>query len=363
VSRYIDEHRGRFGVEPICRTLGVSASAYYQRRTGERSRRAVEDERLVGLIGELHAQNYYAYGYRRMWKALGRAGEPVARCTVQRLMREHGVQGAKRRGKPWRTTKPEPEARRRPDLVERNFAASGPDRLWVADLSYLRCWEGLVFFAFVIDAFSRLVVGWQLASHMRTTLVLDALRMALGQRQPGADVALVHHSDRGSQYTSIDYAQELNDHGVLASVGTIGDAYDNALAESFVDSFKTELVADRVWRSRPQLELAVVEYVGWFNHQRLHEALGDMPPAEFEGLHAAGKALEGPIPGDRSVAPVAPGRLERLRAARISPAELDGGRNGPDPGRSGVQAVADASLRSPSGLAPLAAGDDPTTLP
>jgi transposase InsO family protein len=284
VSRYIAEHRGRFGVEPICRTLGVSASAYYQRAKGERSARALEDERLLERIRELHAQNYFAYGYRRMWKALERAGERVPRCRVQRLMRSHGIQGAKRRGKPWRTTKPDPQAQRRPDLVQRDFGASGPDELWVADLSYLRCWEGLVFFGFVIDAHSRKVVGWQLAPHMRTTLVLDALRMALGTRGPGADVALVHHSDRGSQYTSIDYTQTLADHGVLASVGSVGDAYDNALAESFVDSFKTELIPDRVWRSRSQLELAVVEYIGWFNDSRLHQALDDRPPSEFETL-------------------------------------------------------------------------------
>jgi putative transposase len=286
VSRFIDEHRGRFGVEPICRVVDVSASAYYQRATGQRSERAVEDERLLGRIRELHAANYDAYGYRRMWKALLRAGESVPRCRVQRLMRAHGIVGAKRRGRPWRTTRPDPEARRRPDLVERDFSASGPDELWVADLSYLRCWEGVVFFAFVIDAYSRRIVGWQLAGHMRTTLVLDALRMALHQRGPGADVELVHHSDRGSQYTSIDYTQTLTDHGVLASVGSVGDAYDNALAESFVDSFKTELIADRVWRTRSQLELAVVEYIGWFNHARLHQALGDIPPAEMEALYA-----------------------------------------------------------------------------
>jgi putative transposase len=194
VSRFIDEHRGRFGVEPICRTLGVSASAYYQRATGERSARAVEDERLVQRIRRLHADNYDAYGYRRTWKALLRAGEDVGRDRVKRLMGANGIQGAKRRGKPWRTTRPDPDARRRPDLVRRDFTAPAPDRLWVADLSYLRCWEGLLFFAFVIDAFSRRVVGWQLAAHMRTTLVLDALRMALGTRTPGADVALVHHS-------------------------------------------------------------------------------------------------------------------------------------------------------------------------
>jgi transposase InsO family protein len=218
VSRYVDEHRGRFGVEPICKTLGVSVSAYYQRRSGRRSLRAVEDERLLGRIRELHAANYYAYGYRRMWKALRRAGEQVPRCQVQRLMKSNGIVGAKRRGKPWRTTRPDPQAARRPDLVQRDFAAAGPNELWVADLSYLRCWQGLVFFAFVLDAYSRMIVGWQLAAHMRTDLVLDALKMALHRREPGADVELIHHSDRGSQYTSIDYTQTLTDHRVLASV-------------------------------------------------------------------------------------------------------------------------------------------------
>ncbi len=221
MSRYVDEHRDRFGVEPICRALGVSASAYYERRTGRRSDRVVEDERLVGRIRELHAENYFAYGYRWMWKALQRAGERAPRCRVQRLMAANAIEGAKRRGKPWRTTKPDPEARRRPDLVERDFSAGAPNQLWVADLSYLRCWEGLVFFAFVLDAFSRMVVGWQLAPNMRTTLVLDALRMALGQRALGADVALVHHSDRGSQYTSIDYTQTLTEPS-CAGIGRIG---------------------------------------------------------------------------------------------------------------------------------------------
>jgi putative transposase len=286
VSAFIEEHRERFGVEPICETLGVSASAYYQRAIGQRSAREVEDERLLAVIAELHERNYLAYGSRRMWKALLRAGEQVGRSRVERLMRTNGFQGAKRRGKPWRTTRADPSARRSPDLVKREFKASRPDELWFADFTYLRCWEGLVFFSFVIDAYSRRLVGWQFASHMRTTLVLDALRMALHQRQPGADVALVHHSDAGSQYTSIEYTQTLNDHGVLGSIGTVGDAYDNARAESFVDSFKTELIADRVWNSRSQLELAVVEYVAWFNNTRLHEALGDRPPQEIEELYA-----------------------------------------------------------------------------
>ena len=283
---FIDEQRERFGVEPICRTLGVSASAYYQRATGERSLRAREDGRLLERIRELHRRNYFAYGSWRMWKALLRAGEQVGRGRVERLMRTNGIQGAKRRGKPWRTTYPNVGAYRPADLVERDFGASRPDELWFADFTYLRCWEGVVYFAFVIDACSRAIVGWQFAAHMRTDLVLDALRMALAQRGTGANVALVHHSDAGSQYTSIDYTQTLDDHGVLASIGTVGDAYDNASAETFVDSFKTELIRDRVWRTRTQLELAVVEYVAWFNTERLHTSLGGVPPAEFEQQHA-----------------------------------------------------------------------------
>jgi putative transposase len=286
VSRYIDEHRGRFGVEPICRVLGVSASAYYQRATGERSERIAGDERLLQRIREVHGANYYAYGYRRTWKALRRAGEPVGRDHVKRLMRAHGIQGAKRRGKPWRTTISDPAATRSPDRVNRDFSAPQPDALWLADFTYLRCWEGVVFFSFVIDAYSRRIVGWQFASHMRATLVCDALRMALCIRRHGADIELVHHSDAGSQYTSHDFQQILDDHQVLGSIGSVGDAYDNSMAESFVDSFKTELIADRVWRTRTQLELAIVEWVGWFNHARLHEALDDIPPAEFEALYA-----------------------------------------------------------------------------
>jgi transposase InsO family protein len=226
VSRYIDEHRERFGVEPICRALDVSASAYRQRRTGQRSKRAIEDERLLARIREIHQENYCAYGSRRMWKALKREGEDVGRGRVERLMRQDGLQGAKRRGKPWRTTKADPDAERRPDLVQRDFTAEAPNRLWVGDLSYLRCWEGVVYFAFIIDVFSRMIVGWQLASHVRTDLVLDALRMALGTREHGADFKLVAHTDRGSQYTAFDYTQVLDDHKVLQSIGSVGDAYD-----------------------------------------------------------------------------------------------------------------------------------------
>ncbi|HME01462.1 MAG TPA: IS3 family transposase [Solirubrobacteraceae bacterium] len=286
MSAFIDAHRERFGVEPICGTLGVSASAYYQRASGRRSARRIDDERLLGVIEELHAANYCAYGSRRMWKALQRSGENVGRSRVERLMRQNGIQGAKRRGKPWRTTKADPNALRAPDRIRRDFTASRPDEKWFADFTYLRCWEGLVFFSFVIDAYSRMIVGWQFAGHMRTDLVLDALRMALHQRRPGADVSLVAHSDAGSQYTSFDYTQTLDDHEVLASIGTVGDAYDNAAAESFVDTFKTELIAERTWTSRSQLELAIVRYVSWFNNTRLHESLGDRPPQEVEELYA-----------------------------------------------------------------------------
>lgn len=284
MSRYIDEHRGRFGVEPICRALGVSASAYRQRATGERSERRVADEQLLAVIKTTHAVNYCAYGYRKMWLALRRAGVQVGRDRVKRLMRAHAIQGAKRRGKPWRTTIADPSATRSPDLVNRDFTATRPDELWVADFTYLRCWEGVVFFSFVIDVFSRRIVGWQFAGHMRTGLVSDALRMALTRRHSGADVKLVHHSDAGSQYTSAAFQEVLDDHHVCGSIGSVGDAYDNAMAESFVDTFKTELIADRVWRTQTQLELAIVEWVAWFNNDRLHESLGDLPPAEFETL-------------------------------------------------------------------------------
>ncbi len=375
MSAFVDGERGRFGVEPICTALDVSASAYYERASGRRSARAVADERLLERIRELHAANYYAYGYRRMWKALRRTGEQAPRCRVQRLMRDNGVVGAKRRGKPWRTTRPDPQARRWPDLVQRDFTASRPNQLWVADLSYLRCWEGVVYFAFVLDAFSRMVVGWQLAAHMRTDLVLDALRMALGLRGAGADVELVHHSDRGSQYTSSDYTQTLDDHGVLASVGSVGDAYDNALAESFVDSFKTELIADRVWRTRPQLELAVVEYVGWFNNARLHESLDDIPPVEYEQhwpvLTAATVANRDDQPVAASAARAAEARTASCLLAVGAPAaDNSTDHRLPAPIAFGVDALtgpqnrlvagpAALSLRSPSGLAPRDGGGNP----
>jgi putative transposase len=291
VSAFIDKTRARYGVEPVCRTLGVSASAYYQRATSERSERSVEDERLVARIRTVHKENFECYGYPRVWHELQRQGEQVGRDRVARLMRQEGIKGAKRRGTPWRTTIADPAAQKRPDLVNRDFTATAPDRLWVGDLTYLRTWEGRMYLAFLIDVYSRMIVGWQIASHMRCDLVLDALRMALGTRQPGADVQLVAHTDQGSQYTAEDYTQVLDDHRVLASVGSVGDCYDNALSESFVDSYKTELIADRVWRTNRQLQLATVVYVGWFNHRRLHSSIGNRPPVEHEREYWARLAL------------------------------------------------------------------------
>ena len=282
MSAFIEARNEDFGVEFICRTLGVSASAYYRRATGQLSARAVEDERLLVVIRAVHEDNYEAYGARRMWKALGRAGEDVGRDHVRRLMREHGIQGAKRRGRPWRTTTPDQGSQRRPDLVKRQFVAVAPNRCWVADFTYIRCWAGTVFFSFVLDVFSRMIVGWQFATHMRTSLVLDALQMAVAERAPKVRGLLIHHSDAGSQYTSGDFDVALVEHGLLGSIGSVGDAYDNAMAESLVDSFKTELIADRVWRTHSQVELAIVRWVGWYNGRRLHESLGDVPPIEYE---------------------------------------------------------------------------------
>ena len=313
MSAFIGEYRERFGVEPICETLGVSASAYYQRASGERCARRLADERLLVEIRRVHRENYECYGSRRVWKALLREGIEVARCTVERLMAAHAIQGAKRRGKPWRTTRADPAGRHAPDLVERDFTADAPNQLWVADFTYLRTWEGVLFFAFVIDVFSRMIVGWQLAGHMRDDLVLDALGMALGLRAPGAEVALVHHSDRGSQYGSEDYTQVLDDHDVARSLGSTGDCYDNALAESFVDSFKTELISDRVWRTQEQTELAIVEWVGWYNHARLHSSLGDMPPVEYERLHPPTDTPNAAIADNRLLAAAAPSAAGEAR--------------------------------------------------
>jgi putative transposase len=291
--RFISDHRARFGVEPICRVLTehgvpIAPSTYYDAVRRGPSARAVRDQRLKAAIARVHGENYGVYGARKVWLALNREGTPVARCTVERLMRELGLAGA-RRGRRIRTTRPDAAAARPADLVRRQFTAPGPDRLWVADFTYVPTWTGMVYVAFVIDAYSRRILGWRAATTMRTSLVLDALEHALWSRRRNGsrDLAgLVHHTDAGSQYTSIAFTERLAAAAVSASVGTVGDAYDNALAESVIGLYKTELIKPNgPWRTSEQVEIATLNYVDWFNNRRLYEACGDIPPAELEAAY------------------------------------------------------------------------------
>jgi putative transposase len=281
----IDACRERFGVEPICRVLGVATSTYYARKARPPSALRVRDVQLKVEIRRVFDANYRVYGARKIWRQLQREGIQVARCTVERLMGELGLAGAVR-GRPKRTTIPaEPAGPRPADLVQRRFSAPAPNRLWVADLTYVRTWSGFIYAAVVIDAFSRRIVGWQLATHLRTDLALDALEMAIWQRQAaGAELdGLVHHSDRGVQYLAIRYTDRLADAGAVTSVGSRGDSYDNALAETTIGLYKTELVRRRgPWRGIDDLELATLEWVDWYNHRRLHSACDNRPPAEYE---------------------------------------------------------------------------------
>ena len=288
--KFIAGHKDQFGVEPICRVLSqhgwqIAPSTYYDAARRQPSARARRDERLKGQITQIHKDNYGVYGARKVWLALNREGTPVARCTVVRLMRELGLHGA-RRGKKVRTTVADQSAARPADLVKRQFSPPAPDRLWVADYTYVPTWAGMVYVAFVIDAYSRRILGWRAATSMKTALVLDALEQALWtrRREGRGDLAgLVHHTDAGSQYTSIAFTERLAAAGVSGSVGTAGDAFDNALAESVIGLFKTELIKPRgPWRTAEQVEIATLEYVDWFNHRRLYEACGDVPPAELE---------------------------------------------------------------------------------
>jgi len=282
----IDALRDRFGVEPICRVLGVATSTYYARKTRPPSARRVRDEQLKTQIRRVWDANYQLYGARKLWAQLRREGITVARCTVERLMGELGISGAVP-GKPKPTTiVQDPVGSRPADLVERQFTPPAPNRLWVADLTYLRTWSGFVYAALVIDACSRMVVGWQLATHLRTDLALDALEMAIWQRNGAELDQLVHHSDRGVQYLAIRYTDRLADAGAVTSVGSKGDSFDNALAESTIGLFKTELVRRRgPWRSIDDLELASLEWVDWYNTRRLHSELSHIPPAEHEAAY------------------------------------------------------------------------------
>ena len=281
---YIDANRDRFGVEPICQLLPIAPSAYYQHRKRRPSARAARDAKLKAEIARVHAEHFGVYGARKVWRQLGREGLWVARCTVERLMGELGLEGV-RRGKPRRTTTPDTTAPRPADLVDRDFSAQRPNQLWVADLTYVATWSGFVYVALVIDAFSRFIVGWQASRSLRTDLALDALEMAIWRRQAQLQ-GLVHHSDRGGQYLSIRYTERLAEAGAVTSVGSRGDSYDNALAETIIGLYKTELIRRRgPWRGLDEVEYATLEWVDWFNHRRLLEPIGHVPPAEFEAAY------------------------------------------------------------------------------
>lgn len=289
---FIDDHRDRFGVEPICSVLTehgvkIAPSTYYAARTRAPSQRSARDAQLIGVLREVHADRAKGRGvagYRKMWRLLRRDGHQVPRCTVERLMRRAGLRGVVR-GRAWKTTVADPAAARPADLVNREFTAAAPNRLWVVDFTYVTTWAGVCFTAFVTDVFSRRIVGWRTANRMPTELPLDALEMALWVRaNAGQDVTgVIHHSDAGSQYTAIRYADRLADAGALASIGTVGDSYDNAMAESIIGLYKAECVRlDGPFRTVDDLELATLSWVHWFNEHRLHSALDYVPPIEHE---------------------------------------------------------------------------------
>jgi putative transposase len=293
--RFVDEFKARFGVEPICRVLSehgcqVAPSGYYAAKARPPSARQVRDEALLVDIGRIHADNYGVYGARKVWHELCREGTKVARCTVERLMRRAGLAGAVR-GRKVRTTVPDAAGQRAADRVNRDFTAQCPNRTWVADFTYVATWSGIVYVAFVVDVYSRAIVGWNAASNKRTPLVLGALDMGLWRRDRAGQAVpagLVHHSDAGSQYTSFRFTTHLVQAGVDASIGTVGDALDNALMESTIGLYKTELIKPRgPWRDLSEVELATAEWVDWYNAKRLHSAIGHVPPDEYESMYYA----------------------------------------------------------------------------
>jgi putative transposase len=293
---FIDTYKDEYGVEPIVKELPIAPSTYYEHRArrsdpSRLSRRAQRDAVLCLEIRRVWEENFRVYGVRKVWRQLNREGTKVARCTVERLMRQMGLEGAVR-GRKARTTIPAEAAAQPGDLVMRDFTAVRPNQLWVADLTYVATWCGFVYVAFVIDAFARRIVGWRVSSSLRSDIALDALEQALWAR--GCDDGLVHHSDRGVQYVSIRYTERLAEAGIEPSVGSVGDSYDNALAETVIGLYKTEVINRRgPWRSLESVEFATLEWVDWFNNRRLLEPIGHIPPAEYEEAYYEKK--EGPV--------------------------------------------------------------------
>jgi putative transposase len=288
---FIDQHRDVYGVEPICAVLPIAPSTYYLRKVQQQdattqSARARRDEELRAAIQRVWDDNDQAYGPKKVWKELHRRGVRVARCTVARLMRAMGLRGVSR-GRAWTiTTRADAAADRPADLVDRQFVATRPNQLWVADFTYVATWRGFVYVAFVIDVFARRIVGWRVSASLRTDFVLDALEQAIYERREAGLADLVHHSDRGTQYLSMRYTDRLADAGIAPSVGSRGDSYDNALAESIIGLFKTEVIQRKgPWRYLEAVEFATLRWVDWFNNRRLLEPIGYVPPAEYEASY------------------------------------------------------------------------------
>lgn len=287
---FIDEHREVYGIEPICRVLAIAPSTYHARAAQRRDpmkrpARVRRDEALKGQISRVFEENFQVYGARKVWRQLKREGVEAARCTVERLMKAMGLKGAVR-GKPHRTTLSDKTAACPLDRVNRDFKAPAPNRLWVSDFTYVATSSGVVYVAFVIDAFARRIVGWRASRTAHAGFVLDALEQALCDRRPAG--GLVHHSDRGVQYVSIKYTQRLIEAGLEPSVGSVGDSYDNALAETVIGLYKAEVIHRRgPWRSLQAVEYAALEWVDWFNNRRLLEPIGSIPPAEAEKRYYA----------------------------------------------------------------------------
>ncbi len=287
---YIDDYKDRFGVEPICAVLPIAPSTYYAHKAKHRdpdlrSARAKRDEGLKPEIQRVWEENFRVYGVRKVWRQLKREDFEVARCTVARLMRDLGLRGVVR-GRRVKTTVPSEGLDRPMDLVNREFQASRPNALWVADLTFVATWRGFVYVAFIIDAFARRIVGWRVSSSLQTDIALDALEQALYDRGVNEQTDLIHHSDRGVQYLSIRYADRLAEVGIAPSVGSVGDSYDNALAETINGLYKTEVIRQQgPWRNLEDVEFATLTWVDWFNNRRLLEPIGNVPPAEFEAAY------------------------------------------------------------------------------
>ena len=297
---FIDQERATYGVEPICAVLPIAPSTYYWHKAREldptlRSARSQRDEALEREIQRVYDANYQVYGAEKVWKQLRRERIAAPRCRVERLMKHLGLRGVVRGARTW-TTRPGDADARPLDLVDRNFTATRPNQLWVSDLTYVATWRGFVYVAFVIDVFARRIVGWRASTSLRSDLALDALEQAICERETAFADRLVHHSDRGVQYVAIRYTDRLQDAGIEPSVGSRGDSYDNALAESVIGLFKTEVIHRRgPWRGFEDVEFATLEWVWWFNHRRLLEPLDHVPPAEFEAQYY--ESLTNPVSG------------------------------------------------------------------